>query len=77
MLIICAHLVLIMCSSCAHHVLNLWSPCAHLVHSGAKLSVVKQRRRIEEEVSKEMPINVPIIMRKYHLEHMHVVHYTV
>ena len=31
---------------------------------GAKLSVVKKRRR---EVSEEMPINVPIIARKFRM----------
>ena len=55
----CAHLVLIMCSSCAHHVLNLWSSCAHLVHSGAKLSVVKQRRRRRRRSPRRCPSTSP------------------
>ena len=54
------NLMLISCSSCAH----LCSSCAHLVLRGAKLSVVKKRRR---KVLEEVSINIPIIAHNYHM----------
>jgi len=52
-----------LCYSLLLEVLVVCSSCAHLVLRGAKLSVVKKRRR--KEVLEEMSINVPIITRKF------------
>jgi len=54
-----------LCYSLLLEVLAVCSSCAHLVLRGAKLSVVKKRRR--KEVSEEMSINVPIITRKFRM----------
>ena len=54
-----------LCYSLLLEVLVVCSSCAHLVLRGAKLSVVKKRRR--KEVSEEMSINVPVITCKFHM----------
>ena len=54
-----------LCYSLLLEFLVVCPSCAHLVLRGAKLSVVKKRRR--KEVSEEMSIDVPVITRKFRM----------